>query len=119
MIMFYPVLVWDSRIKEIMKFIDQQTAKSIDTDLMTNSSFTLDQLIELAGLSIAQSIHHYYPSDRKMVVVVGPGNNGGDGLVAARHLAQFGHEVGVVLAHDTPAHHVHVLEMDRNDEICW
>ena len=41
--------------------------------------------MELAGLSVAQAIQkEFEPSS--VLVVCGPGNNGGDGLVAARHL---------------------------------
>ena len=39
-----------------------------------------------------------------VVVLVGPGNNGGDGLVAARHLDAWGARVTVCLCRDNPAH---------------
>ena len=47
--------------------------------------------MELAGLSVAQIISYKYPPKEfpRVLVVAGPGNNGGDGLVAARHLYQF------------------------------
>ena len=32
---------------------------------------------------------------RRVLVLAGPGNNGGDGLVAGRHLTHFGYEVKV------------------------
>lgn len=56
--------------------------------------FTIDQLMELAGLSVAQAIYKTYPPSkyRKILIFAGPGNNGGDGLVAARHLKLFGYE---------------------------
>lgn len=46
--------------------------------------------MELAGLSIATAIAKEYPIERKKILICcGPGNNGGDGLVAARHLKLF------------------------------
>lgn len=59
--------------------------------------FTLEQLMELAGLSVAQAVHDYIITDLpkkphyRILTVCGPGNNGGDGLVAARHLKIFGY----------------------------
>jgi len=50
--------------------------------------------MELAGLSCATAIAETYPKnnlkfDGKVLVISGPGNNGGDGLVCARHLKMF------------------------------
>jgi len=56
--------------------------------------FSIDQLMELAGLSCAEATATAFPErSRKVLVVAGPGNNGGDGLVAARHLTHFGYTV--------------------------
>jgi NAD(P)H-hydrate epimerase len=51
--------------------------------------------MELAGLSVACAVAAEYPvgSHHRVLVMAGPGNNGGDGLVAARHLTHFGYEV--------------------------
>jgi hypothetical protein len=49
--------------------------------------------MELAGLSVACALAEEFPpsSHARVAVLAGPGNNGGDGLVAARHLWQFGY----------------------------
>ena len=54
-------------------------------------------LMENAGLAVAQEIWMQLGSleDRRIAVLVGPGNNGGDGLVAARHLHEWGAQVRV------------------------
>jgi ADP-dependent NAD(P)H-hydrate dehydratase / NAD(P)H-hydrate epimerase len=56
-------------------------------------------LMQNAGLALAQEAWMLLGTleDRRIVVLVGPGNNGGDGLVAARHLAEWGVEVPVLL----------------------
>ncbi len=58
-----------------------------------------DALMQEAGLAVAQEvwINLGAVAERRIVALVGPGNNGGDGLVAARHLHDFGAEVTVVL----------------------
>lgn len=74
----------------------QDIAQRIDENLMSpRMGFSLDQLMELAGLSVAQAVAAEYPVDSmpRILIVAGPGNNGGDGLVAARHLNHFGYSV--------------------------
>jgi hypothetical protein len=67
-------------------FIDASIAKAIDDDLMSTEGFSLDQLMELAGLSVATAADHFLKkigncTKNKILVIIGPGNNGGDGLV--------------------------------------
>lgn len=50
-------------------------------------------LMERAGLALARLILALYPHGRRLWVLAGPGNNGGDGLLAACHLKQQGWEV--------------------------
>lgn len=52
-------------------------------------------LMEVAGRGVAQLILSRWPSARRARVLAGPGNNGGDGYVVARHLARAGWRVEV------------------------
>jgi len=56
-------------------------------------------LMENAGLAVAQKVKEWMGNIKKrhILVLVGPGNNGGDGLVAARHLHDWGAEVYLYL----------------------
>lgn len=53
-------------------------------------------LMARAGLSVARLTRALWPHARRAVVWAGPGNNGGDGLVAARHLREAGWQVRVL-----------------------
>lgn len=83
-----------------IRCLTASNAAALDRELFTSFSFSLDQLMELAGLSVAEAVFRVYPfSDvssrknrRRVLLVCGPGNNGGDGLVAARHLYHFGYQ---------------------------
>ena len=52
-----------------------------------------DALMEEAGLQIARAVRQFFPRPGVCVAVFGKGNNGGDALVAARHLAGWGWDV--------------------------
>ena len=54
------------------------------------------ELMEQAGAGVAQAVARDY-AGRRVLVLAGPGNNGGDGFVAARHLRQQGFDVSVAL----------------------
>ncbi|XP_050310517.1 NAD(P)H-hydrate epimerase-like [Anthonomus grandis grandis] len=85
-------LLHTSRNK-MVKFLGQKEAINIDVELFNEYKYSVDQLMELAGLSCASAVAKCFPKDRlnnKLVLVCcGPGNNGGDGLVCARHLKLF------------------------------
>eukprot|EP00533_Pseudo-nitzschia_delicatissima_P014981 CAMPEP_0197276318 /NCGR_PEP_ID=MMETSP1432-20130617/15166_1 /TAXON_ID=44447 /ORGANISM="Pseudo-nitzschia delicatissima, Strain UNC1205" /LENGTH=329 /DNA_ID=CAMNT_0042742345 /DNA_START=418 /DNA_END=1407 /DNA_ORIENTATION=+ len=73
-------------------YLNAIDAAALDEELMSTPGFSLEQLMELAGLAVAEAIYQGVPPSkaRKILLVCGPGNNGGDGLVAARHLRFFG-----------------------------
>jgi holo-[acyl-carrier protein] synthase len=54
-------------------------------------------LMERAALGVSTFIRSRYP-DSHTLIVCGPGNNGGDGLAAARQLHLAGHPVACVVA---------------------
>ncbi|KAK3186151.1 hypothetical protein K4F52_005141 [Lecanicillium sp. MT-2017a] len=55
-----------------LKTLGPKAAAALDQELMSTCAFSIDQLMELAGLSVSQA--------------------GGDGLVAARHLFHYGYQ---------------------------
>uniref|UniRef100_R4G5C5 NAD(P)H-hydrate epimerase n=2 Tax=Rhodnius prolixus TaxID=13249 RepID=R4G5C5_RHOPR len=75
----------------MVKYLNQDEAINIDLELFNEYKFSVDQLMELAGLSCANAIYQCFPENKRVLVCCGPGNNGGDGLVCARHLKHYGY----------------------------
>ncbi|KAJ6107887.1 hypothetical protein N7523_009210 [Penicillium sp. IBT 18751x] len=84
-----------------LKAISAKDAAALDKDLMDMGGWSLDQLMELAGLSVSQAVWRVHPlsSGKNILVRYNPSAfnkcAGGDGLVAARHLAQYGYNPSV------------------------
>jgi NAD(P)H-hydrate epimerase len=70
-----------------------------EVDRLTVEQFGIDSttLMENAGSAVARFVLSEYPGHERITVLCGKGNNGGDGFVAARHLAEAGRAVNVVL----------------------
>uniref|UniRef100_A0A915DI98 NAD(P)H-hydrate epimerase n=1 Tax=Ditylenchus dipsaci TaxID=166011 RepID=A0A915DI98_9BILA len=96
------------------KYLSQAEAVAIDQELFNDYAFSVDQLMELAGLACAQAIHATYPNEENILVIAGPGNNGGDGLVCARHLKMFvtNHTYGHTYVQDIPNIYQYTLIVD-------
>ena len=72
-----------------MSAIDRATSQQHGVDSLT--------LMENAGSAVADLARAHWPAANRITVVCGKGNNGGDGLVAARHLHAAGKVVEVLL----------------------
>jgi len=97
--------------------------KIVNTEQMRHLEKRADQsghsyatMMELAGHAVASAIHLEQPPEMPGTILVlsGPGNNGGDGLVAARYLLQWGQTVQTYCCHrssEGDANYQHLVEM--------
>jgi NAD(P)H-hydrate epimerase len=77
--------------------VTAEQMREVDRAMLEDIHIQLAQMMENAGRSLAElSLHRFGP--RQVLVLAGPGGNGGGGLVAARHLANRGAHVDVVLS---------------------
>ena len=83
-----------------MLALSRARVREVDAVAMDEYSLPGIVLMENAGRNASEAIVRLFDSisDQNVVVVVGPGNNGGDGLVIARYLELAGAKVRVVLA---------------------
>ncbi|WP_333654339.1 NAD(P)H-hydrate dehydratase [Dissulfurispira sp.] len=82
---------------EAVKVVTAQEMREIDRITIEDYGIPGLVLMERAGLAVASKVREFYP-DKKVLVLCGGGNNGGDGLVAARNLHNRGFDVKVFLA---------------------
>lgn len=73
-------------------------AQMAEADRLTIAGGTAGAtLMERAGSAVADAVAARHRAGCRVVTVAGPGNNGGDGFVAARQLARRGYQVSLVL----------------------
>jgi hydroxyethylthiazole kinase-like uncharacterized protein yjeF len=58
------------------------------------------ELMDRAGFAVADAVASRHPLGRRVLVVAGPGNNGGDGFIAAQVLRERGYPVRLMLLGD-------------------
>ena len=103
-------------------YLNAADAAALDAELMSVPGFSLEQLMELAGLSVAEAVYQVLPpsleNKPKILLVCGPGNNGGDGLVAARHLVFFGYECHVYYPkQSTKQHFINLVQQCQDVDV--
>ena len=80
-----------------MKVVTAAEMRQIDQDTIEGIGIPGIVLMETAGSAIVRAIEQHYPTAERIGILVGKGNNGGDGLVIARQLAHTGRDVHIFL----------------------
>ena len=84
-----------------MKLVTAEQMRTIEQSSVA-AGVSLDKLMENAGLAVAEAVRdefgeHSELFGKRIVILIGPGNNGADGFVAGRHLSTWGAKVTAVL----------------------
>lgn len=86
-----------------MKVLNCAQSKELERAAVRAGTQYLD-LMENAGAAAVRFLRKKFSlTGKRMVILCGKGNNGGDGFVAARHLSELGAKVIVVIVEGMPA----------------
>jgi len=79
------------------------------------SGLTYDQMMENAGRAVAEAILHRWPdlSGRQVLILIGSGNNGGDGLVVGHYLSEAGANVSAYLTHSRSEEDINLARLAK------
>ncbi len=80
-----------------MEILTSEEMGAADRRTAEQFGVPLAELMENAGTAVARFCLCRYPAAERVLVLCGKGNNGGDGFVAARVLAEAGVDVAVLL----------------------
>ena len=82
---------------EVWPLVGAAGMRALDRHTIETLGVPGELLMESAGRAVAEAVLALRASGTAVLVVCGPGNNGGDGLVAARHLHALGVPVRAAL----------------------
>lgn len=104
--------------REALPLLSADQMREVDRLMIEEYGIQLMQMMENAGRNLADVAEYMLAGsakERPVLVLAGRGNNGGGGLVAARHLHNRGAEVQVITAYgpdsyaDVPAQQLQIL----------
>jgi NAD(P)H-hydrate epimerase len=84
----------------MLPVLDNRTMREADRHTIEDLGLPGIVLMENAATGVVEALRQAFPDARRVLIVCGPGNNGGDGLAAARHLANGGHDAQVLVFGD-------------------
>lgn len=93
---------WNAVAADALEWVDADQMRRLDRVAEEQFGLTLVQMMENAGRHLAEVARRALGGRvdrRRLVVLSGAGGNGGGGLVAARHLANAGARVEILLSH--------------------
>jgi ADP-dependent NAD(P)H-hydrate dehydratase / NAD(P)H-hydrate epimerase len=99
-----------------MKLVTSDQMRAIEAQAFAAGT-TQAELMETAGRHVAEAVARRLGGARakRILVLVGPGNNGGDGLVAARYLYEEEADVRVLLLAPRPANDPNLIAVLERD----
>ena len=78
-----------------MKLFNVELTREADNYTIEHEPIFSTDLMERAASSATEKVLQLYPENKLFMIFAGPGNNGGDGLVIARLLAEKGFKVNL------------------------
>ncbi len=89
---------------DVVKVVTADQMRQIDQEC-GNIGLPTSVLMENAGKAVAEEVRQILGTidKQRIIILIGPGNNGGDGLVTARYLHDWGAEVSLYLFGQRPA----------------
>ena len=102
-----------------MKVVTIEEMRQIE-EVCAKIGLPSETLMENAGKAVAEQVSSTLGAiDRQhILLLVGPGNNGGDGLVAARYLREWGAGVSVYLLSERPENDPNLKLVQERDITC-
>lgn len=96
-------------MKENIPAVTRNQMREIDRLMMEDLGVTFFMMVENAAREIARVARDQSGDGRRVLILAGPGGNGGDGLIVARRLSGWGFEPRVILVGDHMRNEVGVL----------